>query len=40
VGIGYRGKYGVIVMGFPFETIQGEQSRAEVMKSVLKYFKF
>ncbi len=38
-GIGYIGKYRVIVMGFPFETIQGERSRAEVMESILKYFK-
>ena len=37
-GIGYRGKYGVIVMGIPFETILGEQTRAEVMKYVLMYF--
>jgi hypothetical protein len=37
-GIGYRGKYGVIVMGIPFETILGEQAREEVMKSILSYF--
>jgi len=37
-GIGYKAKYGVIVMGFPFETILGEQTRTEVMKSVLSYF--
>jgi hypothetical protein len=37
-GIGYRGKYGVIVMGIPFETILREQTRAEIMKYVLMYF--
>ena len=37
-GIGYREKYGVIVMGFPFEAILTEQARTEVMKSVLRYF--
>ena len=35
---GYKGKYGVIVFGFPFETINGEKTRAEIMDSVLKYF--
>ncbi len=34
---GYRDKYGVVVFGFPFETIDGETARSEVMKAVLKY---
>jgi hypothetical protein len=37
-GIGYKGKYGVIVMGIPFETIEGVKVRAGVMKSILIYF--
>ncbi len=34
---GYKDKYGVVVFGFPFETINGEKAREEVMKAVLKY---
>ena len=35
--IGYKGKYGVVAFGFPFETILGEKQRTLLMKSVLNY---
>ncbi len=38
-GIGYKNEYGVISMGFPFETILGEKDRAEFMKGVINYLK-
>jgi len=38
-GVAYKKEYGVIVLGFPFETIVGEKSRGEVMGRVLKYLK-
>jgi hypothetical protein len=34
----YRGDYGVIVFGFPFETIVDAPARTTVMKAVLNYF--
>jgi hypothetical protein len=34
---GYRGIYGVVAFGFPFETIHGEETRAHVMGAVLRY---
>ncbi len=37
-GIGYKGNYGVIVFGFPFETITRSEVRNEIMKSIIKYF--
>jgi hypothetical protein len=37
-GTAYRGKYGVIVFGFPFETILHQDSRDKVMRSVFHYF--
>ncbi len=33
----YKNKYGVVVFGFPFETILEQKVRDEVMKSVLEY---
>ncbi len=36
--IGYKGDYGVVSFGFPFETILSEKNRIEIMKSVLNYF--
>jgi len=36
-GVGYKDKYGVVVLGFPFETILGEKQRAILMKSILNY---
>jgi hypothetical protein len=35
--IGYKDKYGVVSLGFPFETILGEKNRITLMNSVLKY---
>jgi len=35
--VGYKGDYGVVIFGFPFETILGENPRAEIMKAVLNY---
>ncbi len=37
-GTAYKGKYGVIAFGFPFETISNQADRDEVMKDVLHYF--
>ena len=31
----YRGAYGVIVMGFPFESVIGQETRDTLMKGVL-----
>ncbi len=35
--VGYKGNYGVVALGFPFETIPGEKQRNVLMKSVLNY---
>ncbi len=35
--VGYKGNYGVVTFGFPFETIAGESKRREIMKAVLNY---
>lgn len=35
--VGFKGNYGVVSFGFPFETILGEKQRTLVMKSVLNY---
>jgi len=35
--IGFRGTYRVVVFGFPFETILGQQSRNNTMNAVMKY---
>ena len=37
-GTAYTGDYNVVVFGFPFETIIGQNKRDEIMKSVLNYF--
>jgi len=37
-GTAYKGMYGVIAFGFPFETIKDQKIRNEVMKSILLYF--
>ena len=34
----YRGDYGVVLLGFPFETITSVDSRKELMQKVLDYF--
>jgi len=36
--IGYKGDYGVVVFGFPFETILKTDVRNEIMKMIIKYF--
>jgi len=36
-GVAYRGKYGVISMGFPFETLTGQEQRDRIMKQVVHY---
>lgn len=35
--IGYRKSYGVVVLGFPFETILGFEPRSTLMRGVLRY---
>jgi hypothetical protein len=37
-GVGYKNDYGVVVFGFPFETILDSNTRAEIMKEILRYF--
>ncbi len=37
-GTAYKGKYGAIVFGFPFETIANQNVRNDLMNKVLKYF--
>lgn len=36
-GVGYKGNYGVVAFGFPFETILYEEQRNQLMNSVIKY---
>jgi hypothetical protein len=36
-GVAYRGDYGVITLGFPFETIRGSEDRDLIMSRVLHY---
>jgi hypothetical protein len=36
--IGYKNNYGVVVFGFPFETVINPEVRDEIMKAVIKYF--
>ncbi len=38
-GTAYKGEYGVVVFGFPFETILGDQDRDQIMKSIISFFK-
>lgn len=37
-GIAYKGDYRTFVLGFPFESIESDASRATVMAAVLKFF--
>lgn len=37
-GIAYKERYGVCAFGFPFETIQDEDDRNKLMRSVLTFF--
>jgi len=36
-GVAYRGDYGVVAMGFPFETLTGQAMRDRFMKQVIQY---
>ncbi len=38
-GTAYKSNYGVVVFGFPFETILGQKERDEVMSAVLSFLK-
>ena len=35
--VGYRKNYGIVAMGFPFETILDEGVRVKLMQGVFKY---
>lgn len=37
-GIAYEGKYKIVLLGFPFETILGNNTKNEVLQAVLKFF--
>ena len=37
-GIAYKGKYKTCVLGFPFESIKTEKSRAQLMNDILQFF--
>jgi hypothetical protein len=37
--VGYRKSYGLVIMGFPFETIIDPALRTELMHGVLRYLK-
>ena len=37
-GVIYKGNYRTVILGFPFETITGEESRNLLMKQVLNFF--
>ena len=36
--VAYKEKYGVVVLGFPFETIVDEKSKNSLMKAVFQFF--
>jgi hypothetical protein len=36
--IGFKDNYGIVVFGFPFETILKPEAKDEVMKAIIKYF--
>jgi hypothetical protein len=36
-GVAYRGEYGVVTFGFPFETITRAEDRDLLMNSILNY---
>ncbi len=36
-GVAYRGNYGVVSMGFPFETITDQEMRDKIMKQIINY---
>lgn len=38
-GVAYKNNYGVVVFGFPFETIKNQGDRDEIMKAVINYLR-
>ncbi|MBR8534001.1 hypothetical protein KDU71_00380 [Carboxylicivirga sediminis] len=34
----YDGEYKTVILGFPFETVMGEQERTQLMKQILRFF--
>jgi hypothetical protein len=36
-GVAYKKEYGVVVLGFPFETVLGADVRSDLMKGILNY---
>lgn len=38
-GVFYKGNYGTIILGFPYETITSEEVRNKLMEGILNYFK-
>jgi hypothetical protein len=36
-GVAFRGAYSVVAMGFPFETIKGQETRDKIMDKTLNY---
>ena len=39
-GVGYKGNYNTVILGFPFETIISEIKRDQLMRSVFDFFNF
>ncbi len=37
---GYKDDYGLVLMGFPFETVSGSDARTKLMKAVLNYLRY
>jgi len=35
--IGYKSNYGIVAMGFPFETIKTDAQREILMRAILKF---
>ena len=38
-GVAFKKNYGVVVFGFPFETILSREKREQIMKAILQYFR-
>jgi hypothetical protein len=36
-GVAYRGSYGVVSLGFPFETLVAPEMRDEIMRKAINY---
>lgn len=36
-GVAFKGSYGTVVLGFPFETVLGDENRMELMKGVMDF---